>query len=146
MIATNSRSFDCLSILISVSNTRFCSHFNVLPVVWERLSRLVLTDSRFWFEFRKTFCGRFHLSVAVGATTSVSFDRLPILIRVVKMFSIFVRFFIQVSMRSSISRSFGCFWTLVRVVTICSSIFLSIFALPFHYFNLEVGVVTAISV
>ena len=86
MIATNSRSFDCLSILISVSNTRFCSHFNVLPVVWERLSRLVLvladfeSSSKFAFRFFSRFFFHFYLS-CVEATISVRLNLMRIRFR-----------------------------------------------------------------
>ena len=74
--------------------------FFILNLVWYRLSRVVLTDYRFRFEFQIAIfvflcfvIGCFMLEVNVGATVSLSFDCFSILIRVSKSrFSMFLVF------------------------------------------------------
>ena len=71
--------------------------------MWWRLSRLVLTDHRFRFEFQISIFRFLYLSVvfmlevSVGATVSLSFDCFSTIIRVSKSrFSMFFVFFFAV--------------------------------------------------
>ena len=102
VVATISRSFDWLSILIRVSKIRFSIFFDflsiffdlfILKLAWERLSCLVFTYCRLGFEFRNSVLLLFYIKFSAAATVSFSFGCFFILIRGSNIrFSIFFRF------------------------------------------------------
>ena len=94
-----------------VSAFRF---FSVLKLVWERLSRVVLTG---------------FISILIRVPKSI--------FRFIFIFSRFI--YLEVNVVATLSPSFGCCWIPIRVTKSCVSIFLVFFRFLFSILEISVG-------